>query len=97
MVTISRPNFTLRRSKDLLCLSLLSLLCLSTYLTGLVAAEMAFDPDDSVFEYMIVKHCLGDLHHLLSPFVLLFSYPEVCQAIGKVRLLLFILTQGLPQ
>ena len=81
----SRPNFTLGGSKDLVCLTLLSLLCLTTYTINMLVAEITFD-DSSIFEYIIVKHCVGDIHHLLSPFVLLLSYPEIFQAVGKVGL-----------
>ena len=61
----------------LACLALLTLACAATYSTNMLLAELYFAELGGVFEFVLVKSCLGSLHAILSPLAVFLSYPEV--------------------
>ena len=43
----------------------------------MLVAEMYFDEAGDILPFILLKYCVGTLHHLLSPLAVLVSYPEV--------------------
>jgi hypothetical protein len=70
----------------MLCLALLTAILLATYSTGLLVAELAFPALlPGITHYVLLKFCLGGLHHLLSPLAILASHPRLRAAARTLR------------
>ena len=73
------PSHCLSRESrsHLLCLGLLTIVLAATYSVSMVVSEVYFEEIGDLMHFILLKYCFGTLHHLLSPLVVLVSYPEV--------------------
>ena len=60
-----------------ICLALLTVIFVATYSVNMLVAEMYFEEVGDIMQFVLLKYCVGTLHHLLSPLAVLVSYPEV--------------------
>ena len=56
---------------------LLTVIFTATYSVNMLVAEMYFEEVGDIMQFILLKYCVGTLHHLLSPLAVLVSYPEV--------------------
>ena len=84
---ICRPSTRKQESEDFgnnfLCIALLTIIFVITYSVNMIIVEIVFH-QISILSYVLLKYCLGSLHTLLSPVVILISFPDVRQSAVKV-------------
>ena len=70
-------------SNNFLCLALLTVVFVITYSVNMIIAEVLFD-QISILSYVLMKYCFGSLHSLLSPIVIMISFPQLRKSAVKV-------------
>lgn len=82
-----RGNRNKKESEDFannfLCLALLTVVFVITYSVNMIIVEILFD-QISILSYVLLKYCFGSLHSLLSPIVIMISFPELRKSAVKV-------------
>ena len=73
-------------SSHILCLVLLTVMCMFTYSVNMLFSEIYFETINDIMYFILIKYCFGTLHHFLGPVIILFSYKDLRKSVVKVFL-----------
>ena len=84
--------FGKRRNSDdghkahIFCLVLLTVMFVITYAINMVFCEIYFEYINNIMYFILIKYCIGTLHHFIGPVIILLSYKDIRQSVVKVFL-----------
>ena len=70
--------------QDILCVFLLTIIFLITYVTSMVISEVFFPIPDNLLNFVIIKYIAGTSHHLFGPICILISRRDICNSAIQV-------------
>ena len=70
--------------QNILCLMLLTIVFLITYITSMIICEVFLPADENLLYFVILKYVAGTSHHLFGPVSILLSRRDICSSVTLV-------------